>query len=229
MRGHGKSDKPDTGYTPEDHARDLAGILDALDIPQAHIIGHSTGGRNALVFASLFPGIALSLTIIDQTLLADPNRWKEHEGEFAQYPTPFADEPSLDRYLELLFPGRERKIAYEKTLFEKKENGKWDWVFSIPAILETQRWGRAEDLTPLLGKVECQVLFIKGMESTYVSSEESAKIKSLIRNGRFVGVEKAGHGVFRDNPEAFFKVLLEFLDRKDEDTESPTQRRQDAK
>jgi 2-(acetamidomethylene)succinate hydrolase len=211
MRGHGKSEKPETGYRPEDHARDLAAILNKMGISQAHIVGHSTGGRNALVFAGLYPGVALSLTIIDQTLLPAPDRWKEHESEFARYPTPFDDEPSLDRYLELLFPGRERKIAYEKTQFEKKEDGKWDWVFSITAILETQRWGRAEDLIPLLSKVECPVLFIKGMESAYVSSEEAAKITSLIRNGRFVGIEKAGHGVFRDNPKAFFEALLDFI------------------
>ncbi len=216
MRGHGKSDKPERGYTPEDHAQDLAAILNELLIPQAHIVGHSTGGRNALVFAGLYPGMALSLTIIDQTLMPAPDRWKKHVEEFARYPAPFDDEPSLDRFLEILFPGRERKIAHEKTQFEKKENGKWDWVFSIPAIVETQKWGRAVDYSPWLEKVQCPVLFMKGLESAYVSPEEADKIEKLIRQGRLVGVEKAGHGVFVDNPDGFRRVLLGFLGKTQE-------------
>ncbi len=211
MKGHGKSDKPETGYSPEDLAKDLGAILETLAIPQVHVVGHSTGGRNGLVFAGLFAERTLSLTIVDQTLTEDHARWVEAKKEYEEYPTPFADEASLDQFLKSLYPDRPKRVAFEKAQFEKKDSGAWDWIFSVPAVLETHRLGRAQELLSQLEKLKCPVLFIKGGESKYVSLEEAEKIQKLIQRGRFVTVEKAKHAVFRDNPDAFLKVLLEFL------------------
>jgi esterase len=211
MKGHGRSDRPETGYSPEDLAKDLGAILLTMAIPQVHVVGHSTGGRNALVFARLFPKQTLSLTIIDQTLTEDHERWLEAKQEYEKYPTPFADEASLDRFLKWRYLGRPKRVAFEKAQFEKTDAGTWDWSFSVPAILETHRLGRAQELLSQIGKLKCPVLFIKGSDSKYVSPEEAQKIQKLIQRGRFVTIEKAKHAVFRDNPEAFLKVLLEFL------------------
>jgi pimeloyl-ACP methyl ester carboxylesterase len=44
-RGTGSSDKPDVDYSTRMFAADAVGLLQALDIPRAHILGHSMGGR----------------------------------------------------------------------------------------------------------------------------------------------------------------------------------------
>src|SRR5512143_321963 len=44
-RGTGSSDKPDVDYSTRIFAADAAGLLQALDIPPAHVLGHSMGGR----------------------------------------------------------------------------------------------------------------------------------------------------------------------------------------
>jgi pimeloyl-ACP methyl ester carboxylesterase len=229
MRGHGKSDKPETGYSPGDLADDLTAILQSMNIPKAHVVGHSTGGRNALFFAVMHPGQTLSLTIIDQTLTADQVRWKEAEQEFEEYPTPFADEASLDQFLTERYPDRPKRAAFEKGQFEKKPTGGWDWIFSVPAVLQIHRLGRAKELSPLLKKAVCPILFIKGGDSSYVSPGETEKIKKLIQKGSLVTVEKAKHGVFRDNPAEFLKVLLDFLAHKGKEKAHPPRRREDAK
>ena len=59
--------KPNIPYTLDDMAADAAGLLDALDIPAAHIIGASMGGMIAQLFAAAYPKRTLSLTSIMST------------------------------------------------------------------------------------------------------------------------------------------------------------------
>ena len=91
MRGHGRRDKPENGYAPEDHARDIEACSRALGHDLVNIVGHSTGGRNALAFAGLFPERAKTLTIVDQTLTPNPDGWKKYFEDYAEYPTPFSN------------------------------------------------------------------------------------------------------------------------------------------
>ncbi len=58
---------PRVPYTLDDMARDAAGLLDALRISQAHIVGASMGGMIAQVFAAKYPERTLSLTSIMST------------------------------------------------------------------------------------------------------------------------------------------------------------------
>jgi non-heme chloroperoxidase len=51
QRGHGNSDKPDSGYTVRDFSADLNALLDALAIPRAVIAGHSSASIVARRFA----------------------------------------------------------------------------------------------------------------------------------------------------------------------------------
>jgi len=63
MRGYGQSDRPVQHYDMEVWADDLAGLLDALDIPEAHIHGTSMGGMIAIAFAGKYPERTTSVVI----------------------------------------------------------------------------------------------------------------------------------------------------------------------
>lgn len=70
LRGHGRSSAALAGYTTGDMAQDLRGILDALHIEQATLVGHSWGGDIALHFAQLNPGRVSELVVLEGALLA---------------------------------------------------------------------------------------------------------------------------------------------------------------
>jgi 3-oxoadipate enol-lactonase len=63
MRGYGGSDRPLQAYDMEVWADDLAGLMEALGIEQAHIHGTSMGGMIAIVFAGKYPDRTVSVVI----------------------------------------------------------------------------------------------------------------------------------------------------------------------
>ncbi len=213
MRGHGQSDWPASGYSPEDHGKDVEACAKELGHEKINVAGHSTGGRNALVFAGLFPERTRTLTIIDQTLTADPESWKKYKTRYGAYPVPFADEKALDDFLRLKFPDDSRRFDYYKSQFSPKPAGRWDFNFSIEGAWETQRLGREKEAYSWFFRVEVPILFVKGAQSDYVSLDEAKKIEKLMPQGRgrLAVVDKAEHAVQRDNPEGLLEVFLPFL------------------
>jgi 3-oxoadipate enol-lactonase len=63
MRGYGQSDRPVQHYDMEVWADDVAGLLDALEVDQAHVHGTSMGGMIAIVFAGKYPERTTSVVI----------------------------------------------------------------------------------------------------------------------------------------------------------------------
>ena len=55
LRGRGESDKPDSGYSMADHAADMLGAMDALDIERVVFGGHSYGGLLTFYLAANHP------------------------------------------------------------------------------------------------------------------------------------------------------------------------------
>ena len=81
LRGHGYSDVPPNGYTSADMAANLRGLLDHLEIKQAHLLGHSFGGVVALHAAFLYPERVNNLVLADPEIpalrhLCDVREWK---------------------------------------------------------------------------------------------------------------------------------------------------------
>jgi 2-hydroxy-6-oxonona-2,4-dienedioate hydrolase/2-succinyl-6-hydroxy-2,4-cyclohexadiene-1-carboxylate synthase len=65
LRGHGYSDMPPSGYTPDHMVGDFSGLMDYLGIERASILGHSYGGVVALYYAVLHPERVDKLIIAD--------------------------------------------------------------------------------------------------------------------------------------------------------------------
>ncbi len=65
QRGHGESDKPESGYGFSEVDGDLFALLDALQFEQPILLGHSWGGNVVLQFAVEHPGRAAGLILLD--------------------------------------------------------------------------------------------------------------------------------------------------------------------
>lgn len=81
LRGHGRSDMPPTGYTTQDMAEDLRGIMDTLGIERAHLVGHSLGADICLHFALRHPHRAGKMVLIEAGIPALANLRKHADWE----------------------------------------------------------------------------------------------------------------------------------------------------
>ena len=73
LRGHGLSDKPETGYDFASITGDLDHILTALEIERATVIGHSWGGNVAVQYAVDQPSRVSGLVLVDGGFLQIPD------------------------------------------------------------------------------------------------------------------------------------------------------------
>ncbi|HET7416604.1 MAG TPA: alpha/beta hydrolase [Solirubrobacterales bacterium] len=65
LLGHGGSEKPSSGYTPENQAKVVAEALDRLGVRDATVVGHSLGGSVAVALAETAPQAVQRVAIID--------------------------------------------------------------------------------------------------------------------------------------------------------------------
>lgn len=66
LRGHGRSERPVSGYQLERFVGDLAGLLDELGVrSKVHVVGNSFGGTVAFGFAEAYPDRVASLAMIE--------------------------------------------------------------------------------------------------------------------------------------------------------------------
>ncbi len=90
LRGRGMSDKPLHGYTLQDHAEDITGLLDALELDQVVLVGHSFGGLLSWYLARYYP------TRVKKVIILDSAQEVAHESVLDKI------RPSLDRLGKVL-------------------------------------------------------------------------------------------------------------------------------
>ena len=90
-RGHGASEKPESGYLVPDYAADLGGLLEALRLERPLIMGHSLGGMTTLHWASRHPHAASRMVIEDTPLRRHPKVGELFDGWIALASQPAAE------------------------------------------------------------------------------------------------------------------------------------------
>ena len=218
QRGHGKSWKPLTGYAPEDYAEDLELIAQELNWDRFYLIGHSMGGRNALLYGHRFPERVIKLVIEDIGPEAKPQAVDHYRRMLTSIPTPFPSKLAAKEFFLNEFPklpfAKNSPVTLGQYLYSNildTESGQADWRFSKEAILASVVQGRAKDYWSELRGLSMPTLIIRGEQSGELSSEVYQEM--LTQNPRLQGcvVHNAEHWVHSDQAEDFKRILLEFV------------------
>lgn len=173
---------------------EMAGLLvrwlDAVGIERTHFVGHSMGAQVGVHLAARWPDR------IDRLVLSDA----------AGIPRALTRSSVLSVGAELLFPrawGRPSFLATIAT--DAARTGPRTLVRAIRGIL-------ADDIRPLLPRLECPTLLIWGEHDPFTPLEDGEAIARLVPQARLVVIEGAAHNPMADRPGAFNRELLRFLD-----------------
>jgi pimeloyl-ACP methyl ester carboxylesterase len=211
-RGAGASDKPDVEYSIGLFARDTVGLLDRLNIGQAHILGVSMGGMIAQEIALNYPERVRSLVLcctscgwkesihppeeVLQTLMAREGLSPE---EIARQGLPFI---FTDDYIKNYPEEIEKFIALEL------ENPQPIYAFNrqLAAVMMF-------DSSSRLKEIKAPTLVLTGREDILVPPQNSRLLAEKIPSAELLILDGGAHCFFWEISAKFNRAVLNFLDK----------------
>lgn len=187
LPGFGKSDEPTEPWNVEEYAQMLEEFVSALGIRNPVVMGHSFGGRVAILFASRNP--VRKLILVDAAGVK-PRRslkyyLKVYSFKFAKwiYPT---------------IVGREK--AKEIIDQMRSRRGSYDYNKCSPMMRRVMVNVVNTDLRRFMPLISAPTLLIWGENDTATPMRDARIMKKLIPNAGLVSFPGAGHFSFVDNP-----------------------------
>jgi pimeloyl-ACP methyl ester carboxylesterase len=207
MRNHGDSPRsPDHGY--EAMAGDLAETVSALG-GRADVLGHSMGGKAAMVLALSEPERVRRLVVADMAPVtyghSQMRYVKAMEGIELGAVRRRAD---ADRALAAAVPEAGLRAFFLQSLAIGDSGARWK--LNLPALGE--QMPRIMGFPDGLGSFDGPTLFLTGGRSDYVRPDDWARIRSHFPAARLETTHEAGHWLHADAPEAFARTVAAFLD-----------------
>ncbi|TXR49607.1 alpha/beta fold hydrolase [Phyllobacterium endophyticum] len=212
QRGHGLSDKPQTGYEANDYADDIAGLVRTLDRGHAILVGHSLGARNSVTAAAKYPDLVRSVIAIDFTPYIETEALDALEARVNAGSQLFENVKAVEAYLA----GRYPNIPADAIRLRAKSGyrpvaGGLRPLASPAAMAQTAK-GLRSDLVPAYRDVTKPVLIVRGEMSKLVSAAALANTSRLRPDLPVVVVPDADHYVNEVSPEITLKAIKNFID-----------------
>lgn len=212
QRGHGLSDKPDSGYEANDYADDIASLIRTLARGPAILVGHSLGARNSVTAAARNPELVRSVIAIDFTPYIETEALDALESRVNAGDRIFRDVEAVQAYLAGRYPNipADAIRVRAESGYQQVEGGLRP-LASPSAMAQTAKGLRA-DLTQAYRDVARPVLIVRGEESRLVSAAALAKTSRLRPDLPVVVVPGADHYVNEVCPEITLKAITNFID-----------------
>ena len=207
QRGHGASDKPDTGYSVEDFAADVVPLLDALGIEHAVLAGHSgsclVARRVALDHPDRVSGLILEAS--PATLRDDPLLLQFLETAVSRLTDP------ISREFARSFVTATSSDHVSPELLDVLV----DELVQVPARVWKETFAgllRYDDTTEL-SRIEAPTMLVWGDRDTIVSREAQDDLVRTLPEAELLVYAGAGHTPRWDDPVRFSNDIVTFIGR----------------
>ena len=205
QRGHGDSDRPESGYEIENMARDVAAFMRSLGIARATIVGHSMGAIVAQRFALEFPDMVSGLVLIGSMSNLASNAGVQRFYEEAILPIGDDVDPELVREFQ------------ESTLARPIDPLLLDMLIAeslkVPARVWKATFHGLKDVNfiPQLETIEVPVLILWGDLDNIAQRTEQESVTAALPNSNLLIFEGHGHAVHWEAPDLIAREIETFF------------------
>lgn len=220
-RGHGDSDKPESGYDWQNIVDDLTCLLDQLGLRDIPVVGHSMGGGVAAFIAANHPDRFSRLVLIEP-IIFPADYFGERDGS-----NPMSDAArkrrmvwdSVDQIIESYRtrPAFERWIPYALRIYAehgtfRREAGHVE--LKCPGVIEAQLFDNSSSLNTwdLLDRIDTPALVIRGALTESPVGALAERVADRLPNARLLSIEDAGHMAPMERPDVIAREVLSFLE-----------------
>ena len=208
QRNHGRSFHSDD-FDYELLAEDLYNYVEHHELENIVLLGHSMGGKTAMLFAVEYP------EVVDKLLIADisPRYYQPHHNEIlkALNSVDFSVHNSrklVEEQLANYIPEMGTRQFLLKSVYWR-EKGQLDFRFNLVSLTENNsEVGKA---LPSFTSFEGETLFLAGGNSGYITAAEEPLINAHFPNSSIVTIPNAGHWLHAENPNGFYEEVINFL------------------
>jgi len=207
-RGMGSSTASDKEFNIGLFAEDTAGLLKALNIKKADVLGFSMGTNIALEFTLRYPEMVNKLILYAGDCGGEGSVQPDEEVMRQLTDTSGTPEERGKRMIGLIFPGKWLKDNPDASKYTPKVT-----ETSRPEIIDRQTKAMTtwEGCYSRLNNLSLPVLLITGTEDVLTPPRNSLILADRIPLTRLVQIKGAGHGLMYQYPEEFLKTVLSFL------------------
>jgi len=209
-RGAGRSDKPDMEYSIRLFADDTAGLMEALGIHNAHILGISMGGYVAQELALKYPDKVRSLILGctscggNRAVLMSEERMKKFTANEGLSP-----EEILHKDMDIYFSDGFIKAHPEKV--QEFVNVSHMYYQPKEAFFRQLAACLKHDTADRLSSIKVPVLIMAGDDDPLVPSNNSLILKELLPGSKSSFFPNRRHCFFIEEAERFNREVVEFI------------------
>lgn len=196
--GFGNSEEPPEVWGVENYTRLVEELIRKEKLINPVLIGHSFGGRVAILLASR--------NAVDKVVLVDAAGIKPKRS--LKYYLKVYSFKAGKKFWQLML-GKEK--AQEKIDRIRAKRGSSDYADASPMMRAILSKVVNEDLTDVLHLIKCPTLLIWGENDTATPLSDAKLMNKLIPDAGLVSFPRCGHYSFLDNPGQFRAVLSSFL------------------
>lgn len=208
QRNHGRSPHSDE-FNYLLLARDVKEYCDLHKLKNCVLLGHSMGGKVAMLAASLFPPVIGKLIVVDiAPKYYAPHHQQILEGLRAVDEAHLSSRGEAEDLLAKYVKEEGVRLFLLKNLYWKSK-GQLALRMNLEALVKNiEEVGQALPEDALYSK---PTLFIKGERSNYITVEDEKVILKHFPEAEIVSIPKTGHWVHAEDKKAFFTAVMHFL------------------
>lgn len=208
-RNHGESFHADEmNYSVM--AADVANLLNRLELSDCNVLGHSMGGKVAMVLARQNPDLVARLIVADIAPVAYFHHYDDLINPIlALSLETIESRAQADQLLRQNIPEDQLRAFLLQNLV--RESSGWRWRVNWEVIQRDMEWLTGFVDLPQDWSIEIPSLFIRGEKSDYIGDAEINVINRRFSHYRVETVEAAGHWLHAEKPQPFNRLVLDFL------------------